>query len=102
MKTTDPRDMTWDEIRDHLAGPRALIWTWLRANGPATTSRIAEAAHISILSVRPRVSELAVLGFAECIAREGREGVYQAVTLEVRAARHAEEVRESQLPLKLS
>lgn len=60
-------------------------------------------APASILTVRPRVCELAELGFVECIGREGREGVYQAVTLAARQARHEEDLREeSQLPLQLS
>lgn len=102
MKTTDPRDMTWAEIREHLTGPRERIHQWLLACGPATTSAIAEGTKIPLLTVRPRVCELAALGFAECIGREDREGIYLAVSLVTRQARHEEDLREAQLPLKLS
>lgn len=104
MKTTDPRDMTWAELRDEtLSGLRSRIWEWLRAIGPATTSQIAEGMDINILTVRPRVSELALLGFVEPIGRDGREGVYRAVTLAARQARHESDIhQEAQLPLKLS
>lgn len=104
MKTTDPRDLTWEELRDELSGLRSRIWEWLRSFGPATTSQISECMEIQLLTVRPRICELAALGFVECIGRDGREGVYKAVTLAARQARHEEDLRESsaQLPLKLS
>ena len=101
MKTTDPRDMTWDELKDELSGLRSRIWEWLRSFGPATTSQISECMEIPLLTVRPRVSELAALGFAECIGREGREGVYKAISMATRQARHEENLRESQLNLLL-
>lgn len=101
MKTTDPRDLTWEEIRSRLDGAREQIWIWLRYQGPATTSAIAEGTEIPLLTVRPRVSELAALGWVECVGRENREGVYQHVSAEACLARHQEAVRESQLSLKL-
>lgn len=103
MKTTDPRDLTWEEIREHLAGARERIWEELLAHGPKTTSVLAWDLDMSLLTVRPRVCELAALGFVECIGREGREGIYRAVSIELRKSRHEEDLREeSQLPLKLS
>lgn len=104
MKTTDPRDLTWQELRDQLAGLREQVWDWLVSSGPATTSTIAEGTGLSILTVRPRVCELAALGFVECIGREGREGVYRAVTIAQRQARYEEDLQETaaQLHLKLS
>lgn len=102
MKTTDPRDMTWDELKDELSGLRSRIWEWLLGHGPATTTQVATGMQIHLLTVRPRVCELVALGFAECIGREGREGIYEAVSMDARAARFAENFREAQLPLKLS
>ena len=101
MKTTDPRDLTFEEIHDSLGETREAIWKWLRANGPATTSRIAEGSGIGLLTVRPRVSELAVLGFVECIGREHREGVYRSITYLAAQARHNASRAESQLQLKI-
>lgn len=94
MKTTDPRDMTWQEIRGNLAGTRELIHQWMLTNGPATTSEIAEAVRVGLLTVRPRVSELCAWGFAECDGRKGLEGVYRARTIE-EAQRLHEESREA-------
>ena len=101
MKTTTPRDLTWDQIRDQLDGAREAIWTWLRAHGPATTTAIASGTGIPLLTVRPRVSELAALGWIECRGRSGREGAYGALAPEVCLARHQEHIRETQLPLPL-
>jgi predicted ArsR family transcriptional regulator len=102
MNATDIRDMTFDEIRDELDGPRHRVWEWLFSHGPATTSAIAEGTGIGLLTVRPRVSELVAMGFAECTGREKREGVYRAITVAQAQARYAEARAETQLPLKFS
>ena len=101
MKATDIRDMTFDEIRDELDGPRQRVWEWLFSHGPATTSAIAEATGIGLLTVRPRVCELVAMGFAECTGRERREGVYRAITVAEAQVRWAEKRTEAQLDLKL-
>ena len=93
--------MTWNEIRAHLAGSRERVWDWLLARGPATTSEIAEGLRMNLLTVRPRVTELVQLGFAECVGRREHEGIYQVVSVAAAQARHAEQRTESQLPLKL-
>jgi sugar-specific transcriptional regulator TrmB len=103
MKTTDPRDMTYEEIKATLAGPRERVWLWLLSCGPATTSQVSEGTGIPLLTVRPRVCELAALGLVEITGRQRREGVYRALTLEeLRARRQAEARHDHQLPLKLS
>ncbi|MEO5915597.1 MAG: hypothetical protein ABIS50_15290 [Luteolibacter sp.] len=88
MNTTDPRDMTWEEIRSGLQGAREEIWNWLFKSGPSTTTAIADGTGIGLLTVRPRVSELAVLGFVKCTGRMKREGIYQAVPVTEVAANH--------------
>lgn len=96
MKTTDPRDLTWDELRSHLTGLRARVWLALAEIEPATTSEIAAHLGWSVLTVRPRVTELAQIGFVECLGRKGREGLYQHLTeVEVKAAHQS----QTQLPL---
>ena len=101
MKTIDPRNMTWEEIRGSLDGPRERIWFWLQARGPATTSAIAEGTEIPLLTVRPRVSELAALGWVECVGREHREGIYKSISPDEVFARRQEMLKPSQLSLKL-
>ncbi len=102
MKTTTPRDLTWKELQDRLCGHRGEVWAWLRRHGPATTSRIAEGTGIPLLTVRPRVSELAALGWVECTARVVREGAYAALSPATCLARRLEQTRDVQLPLPLS
>lgn len=101
MIPADIRTLTWNELREYLAGPRERVWDWLHAHGPATTSTIAAGLEMNLLTVRPRVCELVQLGFAECVDRDGREGVYRALTMAVSHNRHAEALRERQLNLPL-
>lgn len=101
MIPADIRNLTWDELRDLVSGPREMIYDWLRAYGPATTRAIAEGTGIDLLTVRPRVCELCQLGFAECLGRRGREGLYGARHLDLAEFRHHEAGREAQLDLIL-
>ena len=83
------RDANWEQIRDHLAGPRQAVHAWLLAHGRATTNRIAQGTGISLLTVRPRVTELVQLGYAACTGRNFcREGIYEAVPVEQARAAH--------------
>jgi hypothetical protein len=101
MKTTDPRDFTWQQIRGTLAGTREVIHAWLLANGPSTTEKISQCTGIGLLTVRPRVSELCAWGFAEITGRLKHEGIYQAVTVTDAQRIHEDKLREGQTNLKL-
>lgn len=94
----DIRNMTFDERRAQLTGARVQVWEWLYAHGPATTTEISEGVGISLLTVRPRVTELYQLGFIECIGRKGREGEYRALNMVTAADRQS---AATQLPLPL-
>lgn len=96
MNSTDPRNLTWQEIQGSLHGAREVIHSWLLRNGPATTTTIAESVAVSLLTVRPRVSELCAWGFAECVGRHNREGVYQAITVTAAHAAHEKSRTERQ------
>lgn len=102
MTPADVRNLSWEELRDHLAGPRAAVWEWLRNHGPATTTAISEGTGIPLLTVRPRMTELVQLGFADCVGRLRREGVYASISPEAARARLQETHGHTQLPLKLS
>jgi len=86
IKASDIRDMNWEEIAKRLTGPREVIWQDLMKAGEGTTLEIAERTRISVLTVRPRVTELLVMGLAKCsrINRRGQisEGVYAGVSME--------------------
>lgn len=94
--------MTWQEIRGGLHGTRETIHAWLLAHAPAGTTDIAAALGIGLLTVRPRVSELCAWGFAECVGRFGREGVYRAISVSEAQASHEKSRREAQMNLMLS
>lgn len=109
MKPIDFRNITWAEVREHLAGRRLAVHAALCQHGPCTTRELATRSEMDILVVRPRVTELVQLGFAELVPpvdpeKPGHEGVYQAIP-EAEALMlfltRSENARDPQLPLKL-
>jgi len=90
MKPEDYRDATWAEIESQMAGRRLEVYQALQRHGPCTTARLADAADMSILTVRPRVTELCQMGLArlsDCAsAHSAHEGVYEAVAIEAAKA----------------
>lgn len=103
MKASEVRDLSWDELRGRLGGAREAVWTAMRQAGrPLTTAQVAELTGISLWTVRPRVCELVAWGFAECVGRSGRDGLYRALSLQDAFARWTEGTRERQLELHLA
>jgi hypothetical protein len=80
MLPTDIRNDTWRALRDNLSGRRAAVLGALIAHGPCDTAALSGIMGWSVLAVRPRVCELAQLGFVECIGRNPAGGVYRART----------------------
>ncbi len=78
MKPIDFRTATWESIQKRLAGLRLEVHQALELYGPCTTRQLAAASGIDILSVRPRVTELVEMGYAECTGGKGNEGTYAA------------------------
>lgn len=82
MKPIDYRNATWEEVSAHIASHRASVYNAMIKAGPATTRHLAAAMRWDILNVRPRVTELVQLGFAECVEIPGgsnKEGTYRAL-----------------------
>lgn len=79
MNAAEIRDLNFEQLKDRLEGLRAAVHSALQLHGPCTTRELAARSGIDLLSVRPRVTELVELGFAECTRREGGEGVYRAL-----------------------
>lgn len=85
MNPSDFRNATFDYILGTLNGARARVYELLLRHGPCTTLQLAEHSEtLSLLTVRPRVTELCQLGLARLAPEQprGTEGVYQAVLLE--------------------
>jgi hypothetical protein len=70
MKPIDFRLATFAELKTRLAGQReAVLRAWQR-HGPGTTAAVCMAAGMSILTFRPRTTELFQLGFL-CVLERG-------------------------------
>ena len=82
MQPIDYRNETFAAVQSRICGQRAAVLSaWLK-HGPATTAELAERSGLSILTLRPRTTELVELGFvrlAEVQTAKG-EGTYTAVS----------------------
>lgn len=78
MNPADIRDLNWQQLRERVSGLRAEVHFALQREGPCTTRQLAEKTGLDLLTVRPRVTELVALGFAECTGRAAGEGIYRA------------------------
>lgn len=81
MKSTDYRNNTWEELKAKVSGLRMDVYTAFVKFGPGTTWQISEKAGISILTLRPRTTELLQMGFIEVMdgSNNSREAVYVAI-----------------------
>jgi DNA-binding IclR family transcriptional regulator len=82
MKPVDFRNETFDQVRERVEGQRAAVLGAWAQHGPCTTRELADRSGISLLTLRPRTTELVELGFvrlAETQTVKG-EGTYRAAT----------------------
>lgn len=81
MNAIDYRNHTWQDIKGRLSGLRMATYLAYVNLGPGTTREISTKAGISILTLRPRTTELLQLGFVEILdgTEDGREAIYIAV-----------------------
>jgi hypothetical protein len=80
MKPIDFRLATYESLQERINDSRAGVLAAWRKFGPGTTAVVAEAAGISILTLRPRSTELFQLGFIclNDLQPYVGEGVYRA------------------------
>lgn len=88
MKAIDCRAETWENVLKRVGGIRIEVWHLLRDHGPCTTRVLAlKSGTLSVLTVRPRITELCQLGMAKCVGRHKdlmtSEGVYEAIPMEM-------------------
>lgn len=94
MKPVDLRNETWEQARGRIGKDMQRVWDAVRNHGPGTTRKIAEAACISLLTLRPRVTDLFQLYLVELVDKDGTEGVYRAREFaEAEAAYNQERLR---------
>jgi hypothetical protein len=80
MRPLDFRLATFADLQERLQGQRAAVFAAWKKYGPCTTQQLAASSGLSILSLRPRTTELFQLGFI-CLADEQpawAAGVYRA------------------------
>lgn len=75
------RNTTFRELQSRLVHLRLSVWEALAHYGPCTTRELSRECGMDLLTLRPRMTELVQLGFAECLDTEGHEGRYRALTL---------------------
>jgi hypothetical protein len=81
MKPVDYRNENWASIQDRLQGQRKEVLAAWRAHGPGTTQEVAERSQISILSFRPRTTELYQIGLVVLADEEvANAGSYRAAS----------------------
>lgn len=81
MKSTDLRDLTWEKVQPLLAGLRQRVLCAWRDHGPGTTQQVAARVGISLLTFRPRTTELHHLGLVTLVDHVGTEGIYEGVPI---------------------
>ena len=82
MKPVDYRNATWAEIQRNLSGMKRRVYeAWLR-HGPGTTADVAVKSGISILTFRPRTTDLFQMGLvavAPGTPKTAEGGCYEAI-----------------------
>lgn len=74
MKPIDFRNATFDTVQTYIAGQREAVLAAWRKHGPGTTAEVCARATMSILSFRPRTTELYQLGFVTLAEDQGTKG----------------------------
>lgn len=62
-KGTDTSQQAAEHVQVKVSRLRAMVLTQLRLHGPSTADEIAEYLSLSVLTIRPRVSELKRSGY---------------------------------------
>jgi hypothetical protein len=83
MTPIDYRNANWSDLQSRLRADCLQVYDlWLRF-GPKTTAELAAASGFSLLTLRPRTTDLYQLGLVELVPgfERKRAGVYQAVPI---------------------
>lgn len=83
MKPTDLRNATWREALGHVTEDMLRVHAAWLAHGPGTTRQVAERSGISLLTLRPRTTDLYKLGLVELVdaklGTRSSEGIYRFI-----------------------
>lgn len=79
MRPIDLRNDTWLDVQRHVRGDRRRVYAAWQKHGPCTTEELARVTGISILTLRPRTTELHQMGLVDLAGKTGTRGFYIAV-----------------------
>ncbi len=82
MKPIDLRNATWRDVLTHLTEDLVRVHLAWQQHGPGTTREVAEKSRISLLTLRPRTTDLYKLGLVVLVEQEHANGIYAARTRE--------------------
>jgi predicted transcriptional regulator len=80
MKPIDYRNDNFVDVQATINGRREEVLTAWQEHGPCTTEELAERSGISVLTLRPRTTDLYQLGFVVLEGGNKRAGIYRAAT----------------------
>ena len=85
MKSISYRNASFEAIRAQLSGLRQQVYSAYVSYGPGTTREMAQKSGVSLLTLRPRVTELLQLGFVEVVdgSENSREAIYIAIPVDM-------------------
>lgn len=86
MKPADLRNATWREVSQHVTEDMIRVHNAWLTHGPCTTRELAERAETSLLTIRPRTTDLCKLGLVRLSDHNGNEGIYSFVSTEAAEA----------------
>jgi hypothetical protein len=80
MKPVDYRNETFQDLQDRISRIRSEVYHAWQIHGPCTTQQLADRSGISILTLRPRTTELYQIDAVILVRGEGGQGIYRAAS----------------------
>lgn len=81
MKPIDYRNATFAQVQKTIDGRREEVLQAWQEHGPCTTEECARRSGLSILTLRPRTTELVQMGFVVHLGGKGGAGTYRAASI---------------------
>ncbi len=91
MTSLDIRNSTWADIQARIDKDRKEVYEAFKRFGPHTTRELSQLSGISLLTLRPRTTDLKDLFLVELTGRASDGGIYAYVPEDVARARFEHE-----------
>lgn len=99
MIAHEARRVSYDQVKPKVTQLQAQVLAYLKRYGPLTTRSTATAMGVSILTVRPRMTELLQAGLVRAIGRNHDGALYEVIPEEEVKAIWEQEQKSDQLEL---